>query len=180
MAKMFSAFERPILHMVSRAMRWVYIKTYLSPLRQVIAWEALVTFIELLIVGVLVYASDDQVPIQLAVGFLVIGVFKVLDLIDCARKFRSTNTLYDARAYKMACAAAQAYRDSFVGMRITVTLLPFLAFFMFSKFASSYNWMGVAALAYGCLYASKFYVRAAEPPHPDEGDYVAHSQVSTA
>jgi hypothetical protein len=170
----FDFIERPILYATSRAMSWVYRTISIAPGRQVAAWEMFVATIELLLVT---YAFHllRMVEEQMLVYVLpVMMISKVLDLFVSYRKFKRISPHYDVRSYRQAFTDAESHRVDRVFIRFLVLSLVVFAFLLFSVIVhTTYNWAAVAIAVYFALYASTFYVRAAEPPRPDEGDFFA-------
>jgi hypothetical protein len=177
MRAIFDSIERPILYATSRAMAWAYRVTGASPSRQVIYWEMFVGVIELLLVT---YAFHILFTVgeRMFVYILPFMAFsKMLDLLLSVKKLKRIPSHYDVRTYRQACTNAEHHRVDRAFIRCLALLLVVFAFLLFSSsFRSSYNWVGLAAALYFTLYASMFYVRAAEPPHPDEGDFFALPQ----
>lgn len=177
----FDFLEQPILYVTSRAMAWVYRKASVSPVRQVVAWEMLVGIVELVLGSIVFHMLFTAGERMFVYALPIMAVSKVLDLLLTFKKLRRISANYDARAYRQACAEAEHHRIDRAFIRLLALILVLFAFLLLSSsFRTEYNWIGLTAALYFALYASMFYVRAAEPPHPDEGDFFALPQGSAA
>jgi hypothetical protein len=85
---------------------------------------------------------------------------------------------YDAVAYRAALTGAERNRQSATGvlLRASAIILPVSALFILSISLPDRIWIAWVVTAYYALYASKFFVRAGVPPHPDEEDFSAVPQ----
>ena len=166
--------ERPILFAASSAMSFVFRKFDISPIRQVPGWEMVVAMTEAVVVTFVMawlYRSGER-SLVYVLPFMVVSM--VFDGYSCHRKFSRISNRYDAQAYRKALTEAEENRTGGVFLRLLSLLLPVSAMVMFtSTVPLEYVWVGWAATLYFGLYASKFFVRACEPPRPDEGDYFA-------
>lgn len=177
----FDFVEQPILYVTSRAMAWVYKKASVSPVRQVVAWEMLVGIVELLLGSLAFYWLFNVGERMFVYALPVMAISKVLDLSLNFKKLKRIPVNYDVRAYRQACTEAEHHRIDRAFIRVLALILVLFAFLLFSSsFQTEYNWVGLTVALYFALYASMFYVRAAEPPHPDEGDFFALPQGSAA
>lgn len=90
------------------------------------------------------------------------------------RKFTRLSNRYDAKVYREALTEAGEHRTGGIFLRAVSVALPLIGLVMFSAtLPPAYVWIGWIVALYFGLYASKFYVRACEPPRPDDGDYFA-------
>jgi hypothetical protein len=175
--RIFDSIERPILFATSRAMSWVYRTASIAPGRQVAYWEMFVASVEISLV-LYVFHFLYHLGEQMLVYILpVMALSKVLDVFMSYRRLKRIRTEYDARAYREACTSAEMHRLDRGTIRLLALLLVVGAFLTFSMARqTSYNWVGLTVAAYFTLYASIFYVRACEPPQPNEGDFFALPQ----
>jgi len=158
----------------------VYRRFGVSPRRQVPGWEMLVAAVEVLAIAALaslLYRFGDR---TLAFIIPMLAVSPAFDFLVRRRQFNAISPEYDATAYRNALAEAEDHRTSVFGVILRATaLLPVLAMVVLSMaMPPSYFWMGWAGTGFYTLYASKFFLRACEPPHPDEGDYFTLQQAS--
>jgi hypothetical protein len=169
-----SYIEQPILFAASRGMSFVYRRFGISPVRQVPGWEMVVSLIELVVV-MSVMAIFYRAGERSFVYFLPLMAFSMaLDAVTNGRKFRRISNGYDAKTYRQACAEAEENRSGGLFLRCFSLVLPVSALLMFSSILpASHVWIGWCGTLYFSLYSSKFFVRACEPPHPDEGDFFA-------
>lgn len=177
----FDFIERPILYAVSRAMTWAYRTTAVVPGRQVAFWEMFVAATELLLTTYTFHLLRMVGEQMLVYVLPVMMLSKVLDLFVSYRKLKRVPAHYDVHSYRQACTEAESHRVDRVVIRFLALTLVAFAFLLFSVAVhSTYNWAAVAVAVYFALYASTFYIRAAEPPRPDEGDFFALPQGSGA
>jgi hypothetical protein len=160
-------------------MSLVYRRFGISPLRQVPGWEMTVALIELVVV-ISVMAILYRAGERSFLYFLPLMAFSMaLDALTNGRKVRRISNGYDARTYRQACAEAEANRSRGLFLRSFSLVLPISALVMFtSVLPSSHVWIAWCGTLYFSLYTSKFFVRACEPPHPDEGDFFAVPQAA--
>jgi hypothetical protein len=177
----FDFIEKPLLYAASRAMAWVYKTAAVSPVRQVVAWEMFVGIIELVLGAAVFYVLFMSGERMFVYALPVMAISKVLDLLLNLKKLKRIPSNYDVRAYRQACTEAEHHRVDRAFLRVLALILVLFAFLLFSSsFRTDYNWVGLTVALYFALYASMFYARAAEPPHPDEGDFFALPQGSGA
>ncbi len=172
-----SYIEQPILYAASRGMALVYRRFGISPVRQVPGWEMTVALIELAVV-MSVMAVLHRFGDRSLVYILPLMAFSmILDAFTNRRKFKRLSNGYDAKAYRLACAEAEENRSGGLFLRSFSLVLPISALVMFTSILpTSHVWIGWCGALYFPLYSSKFFVRACEPPHPDEGDFFAVPQ----
>jgi hypothetical protein len=174
MRETLSYIEQPILFAASRGMALVYRRFGISPVRQVPGWEMTVALIELAVV-MCVMAILHRLGDRSLIYILPFMAFSMaLDAFTNARKFKRISNGYDARIYRQALTEAEENRSGGLFLRTFSLVLPISALVMFTSILPlAYAWIGWCATLYFSLYTSKFFVRACEPPHPDEGDFFA-------
>jgi hypothetical protein len=174
MKSIVNTFEAPILFAFGRGLSWVYRRFGVAPPRQVIMWEMAVAIVEVLLVAyVFNYFFRHNVGPLLYVLPIMIGSRSISIIVDYLR-LRQVPKLYDANAYRKACTEAQKHRNIGVFIRVTSWLLVGGACLLFASVSQTpFAIAGLVVVGYFVLYSSIFYVRAAEPPHPDEGDHFA-------
>ncbi|MNU42835.1 hypothetical protein D3C71_316030 [compost metagenome] len=169
-----SHIDQPILFATSRGISLAYRRFGISPIRQVPGWEMTVALIELTVV-LLVMAILHRIGDRSLVYILPLMAFSmIVEVFTNGLKFRRIPNVYDAKAYRQACAEAEENRSGGLYLRSFSLVLPISALVMFtSVLPPSHVWIAWCGMLYFSLYASKFFVRACEPPHPDEGDFFA-------
>lgn len=174
MRETLSYIEQPILFAASRGMTLAYRRFGISPVRQVPGWEMTVALIELAVV-MTVMAVLNRLGDRSLIYMLPLMAFSMtLDAFTNARKFKRISNEYDAGIYRQALTAAEENKTGGLFLRCFSLVLPISALVMFTAMLPpAYVWVGWCATLYFSLYVSKFYIRACEPPHPDEGDFCA-------
>lgn len=179
MKDIYLSFERPILSGTSIVIAWLYRVTGFSPVRIVVAWEMFVGLLDILI---LLFGSR---PISGVIGPMFMWYFVPLALlmfvIQIANfvKLKRFPAHYDAEVYRHARAMAELHRVDRPLIRAMALLVCLLGFVMFSMtYGTAIAWIGMFAGLYCLLYAMIFFVRACEPPLPDEGDFFALPQAA--
>ncbi len=171
MRKVIDFIEGPILLAASCAMAFTYRNFGVSPRRQVPGWEIAISLIESICIfamSAVLWRSGER---QLCYILPITAISAAIDAGTSYRKLSRMPGDYDAKAYRAALTEAEMHRHGAVFLRGFSLVIPLLAFVNLLA-----PWPGILQLAAGAvfiyfsLYVSKFYVRAAEPPHPDEGD----------
>lgn len=164
--------EQPILYAASRGMSFVYRRFGISPVRQVPGWEITVATVEMtaiLSVGAFLYSLGERQFVYL-MPFLALSV--AFDALSGFIQLWRIPRRYYLQAYRKAATEAEGHRQGGLYIRAASMALPFWALLVFSfAVPAGIAWMAWCAIAYYALYSSKFFVRACEPPHPDEGEF---------
>lgn len=168
----YLSFERPVLYVASRLIAWLYRLTNISPVRLVVAWE-----IGVGIIDTLLYVAATPFMTRL-VGQMMLYymIFLVLGKVafECWHfvQFKRIPASYDAKAFKEASARAEYLRQDRALLRVISLLMIFIAFVVFSAtYGSDFAWLGIIACIYCVPFAFIHFIRACEPPLPDEGDF---------
>lgn len=162
-------------------MSFVYRKFGISPVRQVPGWEMTVALIEMTVVTCVIamlYRSGERTLVYI-LPMMLISMAGEAFLNH--RKFKRLSNAYDAKVYRQALTDSESNRVEGIFLRGLSLALPLMGLVMFSAtLPSAYVWISWIVTLYFGLYASKFYVRACEPPRPDEGDLFAMPQAGRA
>ncbi|MCZ7861537.1 hypothetical protein O9X98_09005 [Agrobacterium salinitolerans] len=173
--------EQPILFAASKGMSFVYRRFGISPVRQVPGWEMAVSLIELVAVSIvftLLYRAGERSLVYI-LPFLTVSMS--LDAFTNHRKLKRLSNAYDAKTYRQAMTDAESNRVGSLFLRGFSLVIPVSSLIVFTAILpSSHVWIAWVATLYYSLYSSKFFVRACEPPRPDEGDFFAMPQAGRA
>jgi hypothetical protein len=174
MRKVINFVEGPILQASSQAMALVYRKFGISPRRQVPGWEMIVSGIEtitVLSISAFLFRYGER-QLSFLLPFISFSAF--VDTIVSFKKMTRVPVNYDAKAYRTVLTEAHDNRMGSVYLRGLSLFIPLLSLvIVLMPKPAIYLIAAWGAFIYFSLYVSKFYVRAAEPPHPDEGDTFA-------
>lgn len=181
MRQLFIQIEQPILFACSRLMSLVYRKFGLSPVRLLPLWQILVSCVELMGLAAVITFLYSLGERTLIYWFPVILISISVDLFTSYVKFKASSNVYDAKAYRDFAAKAQQNREDSLYLRSLSLMLTLGVVVTFSiVFQTEFTLAVWIAAVYFAAFSSKFYARACEPPHPDEGDYYAMPQAGRA
>lgn len=172
--RFINALEAPILYAANRAMSLVYRQLSVAPPRQVIMWEMIVASIEVLLVAYAFsyFFKGGVGPLLYVLPIMIVS--RSISIVVEYLRLRHVPKSYNAAAYRQACTNAQRHREISGILRLSALFLVAGALMLFALVSgTSFAAAGLGILVYFILYSSIFYVRAAEPPHPDEGDFFA-------
>lgn len=177
MKAIITHIEQPILFATGRAMAFVYRKFGISPRRQVPGWEMAVSAMEFTILCFVIALLVRSGERFLVYVLPITAISMLVDAVSNCRSFRKLSNDYRADDYRKALTEAERHRRFGVYLRGISLVLPlFAAGILPLTLPREYTWVGWAATLYYVAYVSKFYVRACEPPRPDEGGYSSSLQ----